>query len=62
MKLICVSGTRGSGKTSVVRGLVARLTTEGLRSAVIVNEEGQVAYDNDFVAAHGVTVKSIRGG
>jgi G3E family GTPase len=62
MKLICVSGTRGSGKTSVVRELVARLGSEGLRSAVIVNEEGRVPYDKGFVREHGVTVKSIRGG
>jgi G3E family GTPase len=62
MKLVCVSGTRGSGKTSVVRGLVARLGREGLRSAVIVNEDGQVPYDNDFVKEHGLTVRAIRGG
>lgn len=62
MKLVFVSGTQGSGKTSLVRELIMRLSKERRRSAVIVNEEGLVAYDQDFVQAHNTVVKSIRGG
>jgi G3E family GTPase len=62
MKLVFVSGTQGSGKTSLVREVIMRLSKERRRSAVIVNEEGLVAYDQDFVQAYNTVVKSIRGG
>jgi G3E family GTPase len=62
MKLVFVSGTQGSGKTSLVREVIMRLSKERRRSAVIVNEEGLVAYDQDFLQAYNTVVKSIRGG
>jgi G3E family GTPase len=62
MKLVFVSGTQGSGKTSLVREVIMRLSKERRRSAVITNEEGLVAYDQDFVQACDTVVKSIRGG
>jgi G3E family GTPase len=62
MKLVFVSGTQGSGKTSLVREVIMRLSKERRRSAVIVNEEGLVTYDQDFMQAYNTVVKSIRGG
>ena len=62
MKLVCVSGARGSGKTTLIRELIACLGSKNLQSAVIVNEEGQAAYDEDFVQTYNLPVKYLRGG
>ncbi len=62
MKLVCVSGTRGSGKTTLIRELVDQLGTKGLRSAVIVNEDGETPYDPEFVERHKLPVEYLRGG
>lgn len=62
MKLVFVSGTCGSGKTTLIREIMVRLHSEGKRCAIIVNEEGRIEYDQAFVEAHAVTVKWIRGG
>ena len=62
MRVVCVSGARGSGKTSLIRELAARLSTQGKRAAVIVNEQGDVAYDQNFIQEHELQVRTIRGG
>ncbi len=62
MRVISVSGIRDSGKTTLLRKLIACFFAAGKRSAVIVNEEGQCAYDADFVRDHDLTVEYIRGG
>lgn len=62
MKLVTVSGTQGSGKTTLIRELIYRLESMGRRFAVIVNEEGEAAYDRDFIDSHHVWVERLRGG
>lgn len=62
MRVVCVSGARGSGKTSLIRELSARLSTQGKRAAVIVNEQGDAVYDQTFIQAHELQVRTIRGG
>jgi G3E family GTPase len=62
MKLVSISGTNGSGKTTLIRELVARLRQGGKRSAVIVNEDGVVDYDPEFVQANDLWVTYLRGG
>ena len=62
MRLVCVSGTRGSGKTTLIRELVNQLWIKDLRSAVIVNEDGETAYDPEFVERYELPVKYLRGG
>jgi G3E family GTPase len=62
MKLVSISGTNGSGKTTLIRELVSRLGQGGKRSAVIVNEDGVVDYDPEFVQAHNLWVTYLRGG
>jgi G3E family GTPase len=62
MRIVSVSGARGSGKTILIRKLIAHFSTKAKRSAVIVNEEGQAIYDEAFVQTHDLTVKYIRGG
>lgn len=62
MRVITVSGARESGKTTLIRKMIAHASASGSRSAVIVNEEGLNFYDDDLVKAHGLTVEYIRGG
>jgi G3E family GTPase len=62
MKLIAISGTRGSGKTTLIRELVDRLWAIGNHSAVIVNEEGKEDYDSTFIENHELVVDRLRGG
>jgi G3E family GTPase len=62
MRVITVSGARESGKTTLIREMAAHASTAAKRSAVIVNEEGRIPYDEDFVSDHGLTMEYIRGG
>jgi|SaaInl7_200m_RNA_FD_contig_71_214448_length_1291_multi_5_in_0_out_0_2 molybdopterin-guanine dinucleotide biosynthesis protein len=62
MRVVSVSGARGSGKTTLIRRLIGHFSAAAKRSAVIVNEEGQAVYDVDFVRTHDLTVKYVRGG
>jgi G3E family GTPase len=62
VQLVAVSGTQGSGKTTLIREVIARLTSRGNRCGVIVNEDGQAKYDDDFLGAHHVAMKTLRGG
>lgn len=62
MKLVSVSGVQGSGKTSLIRLLVSKLTTKGLKTSIIVNEEGEIGYDREFLNHNAVTLERLRGG
>ena len=62
MRIVSISGTRDSGKTTVIKNLIAILASLGKRSAVIVNEDGEVAYDDDFINKHQILVEHLRGG
>ena len=63
MRLVSVSGTRGSGKTTLIGKLVELLSAAGKRCAVIVNENGKVSYtDLPAVAGGEVPMAYLRGG
>mgnify|MGYP001787688806 FL=1 len=62
MRVVSVSGARGSGKTTLIRRLVGHFRSSSKQSAVIVNEEGQAVFDETFIQAHDLSVKYIRGG
>ncbi len=62
MRVVSVSGARGSGKTSLIRELTARLRAQGKRAAVIVNEQGEAVYDQAFIRTHELQVRALRGG
>jgi len=62
MKIVSVSGTQDSGKTYLIKQLIAALYAQGFRSGVIVNEDGEESYDDDFVTAHQISVEYLRGG
>ncbi len=62
MRIVSISGTRGSGKTTVIKELIAKLAARGKRSAVIVNEDGEIPYDEDFIRSQHIAVEHLRGG
>ncbi|MGO8878415.1 MAG: GTP-binding protein [Desulfomonilaceae bacterium] len=62
MKLVVVSGIQGSGKTTLIRELITRLGFREKTCGVIVNEDGDIKYDNVFIHSQGVRVESLRGG
>jgi G3E family GTPase len=62
VRLVAISGIQGSGKTTLIREVIARAAAKGKRCGVIVNEDGEVAYDDDFVRSYHLRVESLRGG
>jgi len=62
MRVVSVCGTLGSGKTTLIRKLVALLSAEGRRAGIIVNEEGEEDYPRDFISTYGTHTARIRGG
>jgi molybdopterin-guanine dinucleotide biosynthesis protein len=62
MKVISISGMRDSGKTTLIRELITQLTSAGGSCALIVNEDGDVSYDTDFLNLYGVAAEFLRGG
>ncbi|MEJ5292791.1 MAG: GTP-binding protein [Candidatus Methanosuratincola sp.] len=57
-----VSGFLGSGKTSSIIRMAIEAQKRGLKSAVIVNEIGDVDVDGEFVKSSGLKAKRILGG
>lgn len=62
MRVVSVSGIRGSGKTSLIRGLTELSTEKGLKTAIIVNEDGEIPYDEEFIRRNNLDINFIRGG
>jgi G3E family GTPase len=62
MRLICVSGIKGSGKTTLIKAMVRRAATLQKQSAVIVNESGKEPYEKTFIDELKVPIEYLRGG
>ena len=62
MRLVSISGTIDSGKTTVIKELITILAVQGKRSAVIVNEDGEETYDDDYISSRQISVEHLRGG
>jgi len=62
MKIVTVCGLQNSGKTTLIREIVTRLMRRGERSAIIVNEQGEEAYSQEFVHSNEVHMEYLRGG
>lgn len=57
-----ISGFLGSGKTSSIIKMATEAQKKGLKTAVIVNEIGDVDVDGEFVKSSGLKAKRILGG
>ena len=62
MRIVSISGTNDSGKTTAIKELITILTAQGKRSAVIVNEDGEETYDDAFINSRQISVEHLRGG
>ena len=62
MKVLSISGTRGSGKTTLIQELITRTWANGKQSAVIVNDDGEEGFSQGFIKTHNLKVDYIRGG
>jgi len=62
MKLVQIAGYLGSGKTTLVIALAKRMAELGLKTAVIVNDVGEIPVDGRVMEEYGLTVKDIGGG
>ncbi|MDI9643734.1 MAG: GTP-binding protein [Candidatus Verstraetearchaeota archaeon] len=61
-RLIQISGFLGSGKTSSIIKMAMEAQRTGKKTAVIVNEIGDVDVDGEFVKGSGLKAKRILGG
>lgn len=59
---LVVSGFLGSGKTSLVRHLLAQAVAEGLRIAVVSNEFGELGIDRELLGRGGEAFVELEGG
>lgn len=59
---LVISGFLGSGKTSLVRHLLAEAKREGQRLAVISNEFGALGIDRELLGAGGEAFVELEGG
>ncbi len=62
MRVVSISGTRGSGKTTLIRKLVSVLSAMGRSAGIIVNEVGEEDYTPDFTSTYGIRLAKLRGG
>ncbi len=62
MRCIILGGFLGSGKTTTIRKLVETLGRTGEKTAVIVNEIGEIGIDGDTVSTGGVETREITSG
>lgn len=59
---LVVSGFLGSGKTSLVRHLLAEAVADGLRLAIVSNEFGELGIDRELLGAGGEAFVELEGG
>lgn len=59
---IILGGFLGAGKTTAIRRLVDHLSNQGIRSAVITNDQGTALVDTQLLRNCGVTVGEVTGG
>lgn len=62
MKCIIIGGFLGSGKTTTIRKLVKYFEMQGQRTAIIVNEIGEIGIDGDTISEGGVETREITSG
>jgi len=62
VKLLCIAGFLGSGKTTVLLELARTMTQSGLQLAIVENEIGDVGVDGGYVREAGLPVQELFGG
>ena len=60
--LVVVGGFLGAGKTSLLLAASRELSRRGLKSAVILNDQGDALVDTSFAMLNGMTEREVTGG
>ncbi len=60
--LVLVGGFLGAGKTTLILAAARELARRGLRSAVILNDQGESLVDTQLARAHGLAAAEVTGG
>jgi len=60
--LVLVGGFLGAGKTTLILAAAGQLARQGLRSAVILNDQGDALVDTALAKAHGLEAGEVAGG
>jgi G3E family GTPase len=62
VKLLCIGGFLGSGKTALLLHVARTMVSSSLKVAIVENEIGQVGVDGDYVREQGLVVQELFGG
>lgn len=62
MRVIIIGGFLGSGKTTILKKLAEYITKQGKKTAVIVNEIGEIGIDGDIMKISGIETKQLTEG
>ena len=60
--VVVVGGFLGAGKTTLIMAAARELERRGLRSAVVMNDQGEALVDTAFASAHGLQRGEVTGG
>lgn len=62
MHIIIIGGFLGSGKTTTILKISRQLTNLGKRTAIIVNEIGEIGLDGDILTSPGIKTEELTSG
>lgn len=62
MRVMIIGGFLGSGKTTIILKLAAHITASGLKTAILVNEIGEIGVDGETLRTTGVETKQLTDG
>jgi hypothetical protein len=60
--IVVVGGFLGAGKTTLLLAAARELEQRGLRSAVVMNDQGEALVDSEFASMHGLRRGEVTGG
>jgi G3E family GTPase len=62
MKVMIIGGFLGSGKTTAIRRISRQLSDAGKRTAIIVNEIGEIGLDGETLKSPGIITEELTSG
>lgn len=62
MKVMIIGGFLGSGKTTTILKISKQLSNAGKKTAIIVNEIGEIGLDGDILTSSGIITKELTSG
>jgi hypothetical protein len=60
--IVVVGGFLGAGKTTLLLAAARELESRGMRSALILNDQGDELVDTSYAALNGITSREVTGG